>query len=117
MQPYLYLLKGHFKAETLIEVRIEGVFLDRRLLLLDPLPILLQDDLHVRIFEIRQESGIALVRILYGSVVVDNCRRVLSAAACNRRQEAESPDKPPTSIFFRFFASMMFTVSFPAVGT
>lgn len=35
----------------------------------------------------------------------------------NNWQEAYLPDKPPTSIFFRFFASMMFTVSFPAVGT
>ena len=28
-----------------------------------------------------------------------------------------SPDKPPTSIFFRFLASRMTTVSLPAVGT
>lgn len=27
------------------------------------------------------------------------------------------PDKPPTSIFFKFFASNITTVSFPAVGT
>lgn len=79
MQPYLYLLKGHFKAETLIEVRIQGVFLDRRLLLLDPLPVLLQNDLHVRIFEIRRESAIGLVQILNGSVVVDNCWRVANS--------------------------------------
>lgn len=79
MQPYLYLLKGNFKAETLIEVRIEGVFLDRRLLLLDPLPVLLQNDLHVRIFEIRRENGIGLVQILNGSVVVENCWRVANS--------------------------------------
>lgn len=79
MQPYLYLLKGNFKAETLIEVRIQGVFLDRRLLLLDPLPVLLQNDLHVRIFEIRRESAIGLVQILNGSVVVDNCWRVANS--------------------------------------
>lgn len=79
MQPYLYLLKGNFKAETLIEVRIEGVFLDRRLLLLDPLPVLLQNDLHVRIFEIRRESGVDLVQILNGSVVVANCWRVANS--------------------------------------
>lgn len=53
MQPYLYLLKGHVEAETLIKVGIEGVFLDRRLLLFDPLPVLLQDYLHVRIFRNR----------------------------------------------------------------
>lgn len=29
----------------------------------------------------------------------------------------DSPDKPPTSIFFKFFASRMTTVSLPAVGT
>lgn len=29
----------------------------------------------------------------------------------------DSPDRPPTSIFFRFFASRMTTVSLPAVGT
>lgn len=28
-----------------------------------------------------------------------------------------SPDNPPTSIFFRFLASKITTVSFPAVGT
>lgn len=27
------------------------------------------------------------------------------------------PDRPPTSIFFKFFASKITTVSFPAVGT
>lgn len=58
MQPYLYLLKGHVEAETLIKVGIEGVFLDRRLLLFDPLTVLLQDDLHVRIFRNRRGSDI-----------------------------------------------------------
>ena len=47
---YLYLLKGDVKAETLIEVRIEGVFLYGGLFLLYPFPILLQNNLHVRIF-------------------------------------------------------------------
>jgi len=33
-------------------------------------------------------------------------------------QNAQSvPDNPPTSIFFKFLASSMTTVSFPAVGT
>lgn len=40
-QPYLYLRKGNLKAETLIKVRIEGVFLDGRLLLFNPFPVLL----------------------------------------------------------------------------
>lgn len=39
--PYLYLCKGNFKAETLIEVRIERVFLDGRLLFFNPFAILL----------------------------------------------------------------------------
>lgn len=42
----LYLFKGDFEAETLVEVRIERVFLDRRLLLLDAFSVLLEDDLH-----------------------------------------------------------------------
>lgn len=73
MQPYLYLLKGHVEAETLIKVWIQGVFLDRRLLLLDPLAVLLQDDLHIGIFENRREkSGVGLVPILNASVIVDS---------------------------------------------
>lgn len=31
--------------------------------------------------------------------------------------EQHPPERPPTSIFFRFLASRMQTVSFPAVGT
>lgn len=66
MQPYLYLLEGHIEAETLVKVRIEGVFLHRRLLLLDPLPVLLQNDLHVGICESRREAGVSLVPSLMG---------------------------------------------------
>lgn len=64
---YLYLLKGHIKAETLVEVWIQGVFLDCCLLLLDPLAVLLQNNLHVGIFENRQTSGIGLLEILNSS--------------------------------------------------
>lgn len=40
------------------------------------------------------------------------------AAATQWRPHAlHVPDRPPTSIFFRFLASRMHTVSFPAVGT
>lgn len=87
-QPYLYLLKGHVEAEALIEVWVEGVFLDRRLLLLDPLTVLLQNDLDVGIFAKRPKSGIGEVQILNGSVLLtrnqlwsgirnknNNCRR------------------------------------------
>lgn len=36
---------------------------------------------------------------------------------CPADQHHGSPERPPTSIFFRFLASRMQTVSFPAVGT
>lgn len=40
------------------------------------------------------------------------------AAATQWQPEAlHVPERPPTSIFFRFLASKMQTVSFPAVGT
>lgn len=40
------------------------------------------------------------------------------AAATQWQPEAlQVPERPPTSIFFRFLASRMHTVSFPAVGT
>lgn len=43
--------------------------------------------------------------------------RIKDLSQCLQKGVDLLPDKPPTSIFFRFFASMMFTVSFPAVGT
>ena len=43
---HLDLLEGNFKAEALVEVGVQGVLLHRGLLLLDPLPVLLQDNLH-----------------------------------------------------------------------
>lgn len=44
---HLNLLKGDLKAEGLVEVGVQGLLLHRRLLLLEPLPILHQVDLHV----------------------------------------------------------------------
>lgn len=44
---YLYLLKWDLKTKTLIEVRVQCVFLHSRLLLLDSFSILLQDNLHI----------------------------------------------------------------------
>jgi hypothetical protein len=35
----------------------------------------------------------------------------------NIKYNMKIPDNPPTSIFFRFLASRMTTVSLPAVGT
>lgn len=49
-QTNLYLLKGDFKAEGLIEVGVQGLLLDCGLLLLQPLAILQQVDLHVGIW-------------------------------------------------------------------
>lgn len=46
---YLDLLKRDLEAEGLVVIRVEGVLLDCRLLLLQPLSILHQVDLHVRI--------------------------------------------------------------------
>ena len=50
-------------------------------------------------------------------VEVAHLEKELSTHLTEYKQMERLPDKPPTSIFFRFFASMMFTVSFPAVGT
>lgn len=49
-QTNLYLLKGDLKAEGLIEVGVQGLLLDCGLLLLQPLAILQQVDLHVGIW-------------------------------------------------------------------
>lgn len=46
---YLDLFKWDFKAKGLVVVRVEGVLLDCRLLLLQPLAVLHQVDLHIRI--------------------------------------------------------------------
>lgn len=47
MKMYLDLFKRDFKAKGLVVVRVEGVLLDCRLLLLQPLAVLHQVDLHV----------------------------------------------------------------------
>lgn len=44
---HLDLLEGDLKAEGLVEVGVQGLLLHRRLLLLEPLAILHQVDLHV----------------------------------------------------------------------
>lgn len=44
------------------------------------------------------------INFLFISVTVDSCKEFL-------------PDSPPTSIFFKFFASRITTVNLPAVGT
>lgn len=49
MDSYLDLFKGDFKAKGLVVIRVEGVLLDCRLLLLQPLAVLHQVDLCVRI--------------------------------------------------------------------
>lgn len=46
----LYLLKGNLKAEGLIEVRVQSLLLDSGLLLLKPLAILQQVNLHIGIW-------------------------------------------------------------------
>lgn len=46
----LYLLKGDLKAEGLIEVGVQGLLLDCGLLLLQPLAVLQQVDLHIGIW-------------------------------------------------------------------
>lgn len=43
---HLDLGEGDLKAEALVEIRIQGVLFDRRLLLLQPLSIVLQHDFH-----------------------------------------------------------------------
>lgn len=47
MKMYLDLFKRDFKAKGLVVVRVEGVLLDCRLLLLQPLAVLHQVDLHI----------------------------------------------------------------------
>lgn len=65
------------------------------------------------------------------SNIVGETKKVLQCVnnywqrSCQRKSQrvhiknhfSSSPDKPPTSIFFRFLASRMTTVSLPAVGT
>lgn len=46
-EDYLDLFKGDFEAKGLVVVRVEGVLLDCRLLLLQPLAVLHQVDLHI----------------------------------------------------------------------
>lgn len=48
-ETYLDLFKWDFKAEGLVVVRVQGVLLDCRLLLLQPLAVLHQVDLRIRI--------------------------------------------------------------------
>lgn len=61
---YLYLLKGDFEAETLVEVRIQRVFLHRRLFLLDPFAILLQNNLHIRILNRRRGDAVVVFWVI-----------------------------------------------------
>jgi len=49
-QTNLYLLKGDLEAEGFVEVGVQGLLLDCGLLLLQPLAILQQVDLHVGIW-------------------------------------------------------------------
>ena len=44
---YLDLLQGHLEAEGLVVVGVQSVLLHRRLLLLQPLPIQQQVNLHI----------------------------------------------------------------------
>ena len=55
-RPHLDLLEGHLEAEGLVVVRVQGVLLDRGLLLLQPLAVLHQVDLHVRVCGIETET-------------------------------------------------------------
>ena len=46
---HLNLLEGHLEHEALVVVRVQGAHLNRRLLLLNALPIKHQRELHVRV--------------------------------------------------------------------
>lgn len=91
---YLDLLERNFKGERLVVVRVQRALLDAGLLLLQPLSVLHQGYLHVGI-----------------------CERFPLRISDGSELGVYSPESPPTSIFFRFFASRMTTVSLPAVGT
>lgn len=53
-QTDLYLLKGDLKAEGFIEIGVQGLLLDCGLLLLQPLAVLQQVDLHIGIWGSRR---------------------------------------------------------------
>lgn len=55
-RPYLHLLERNLKAEGLVVVRIQSVLLHRRLLLLQPLSVLQQVNLHVGIWRREEEE-------------------------------------------------------------
>lgn len=106
MSTNLDLGEGDLKAEALIEVGIQSVLFDRRLLLLESLAVVLQHHLNEGIWESDTTCSLAepSTKILIYTVIVG-------------LKHASSPDSPPTSIFFRFLASMMLIVNLPAVGT
>ena len=56
---YLYLFEGNLEREALVVVRVEGAFLNRRLLLLDPFSVQQQRDLHVRICDVTSATDSA----------------------------------------------------------
>lgn len=62
-RPYLHLLERNLKAEGLVVVRIQSVLLHRRLLLLQPLSVLQQVNLHVGIWR-REEVEVDTVKDL-----------------------------------------------------
>lgn len=59
---------------------------------------------------------VVTLTLLLPAVCVSN-RVHYSQCWCGYKVMVSLPDKPPTSIFFRFLASKTTTVSFPAVGT
>lgn len=63
-RPYLHLLERNLKAEGLVVVRIQSVLLHCRLLLLQPLSILQQVNLHVGIWRKGEEQEIYVVKDL-----------------------------------------------------
>ena len=99
---HLDLFEGHLEGEGLIVVRVQGALLDAGLLLFQPLAVLHDGNLHVGICKRTERDRLDYLSSLGVRLI---------------KSLGYSPDNPPTSIFLRFLASRMTTVSLPAVGT
>lgn len=106
----LDLREGDLKAKALIEVRIQSVLFDWGLLLLKSLPVVLQHHFDKWVWDGGIKSDI-------GSEASSLKKKINCHQWADYFSHKCWPDSPPTSIFFKFLASMMLTVSFPAVGT
>lgn len=114
-QMYLYLFEWHFESKRFVVVRIESTLLYTGFLFLQPFPVLHQRDLHVRIYTpIRRTIIIIMVSIRNAENLI--CSPLFYTVQFVKRL-LFLPESPPTSIFFKFLASNITTVSFPAVGT